>query len=994
MHGRRVSLPALLALSVAAALGGGTFALASRTPPPSSATTSSWECSAGLHQDWRCSPGVGQPYTKSLEKIGKHSKTMRKGLEHLMSEAMRKSQEELEEWEEEEEDLIPDYPDDPVLRNLPNLPKRDRPGAPLSGTIKSMADQDWVSRLTSLSSWPQDQRSLPKRPEEPVQDSSKVTEEEVSRSVLLSDWLKRAQKKASWINSETTDEPASELVGTRVHVIKDVTDSPEEEPFFDRQRRLYADDWIENTENQTSWAELEQEKKVPPPDRSFDSLINGKQPPDAPPEDERANKDMKLVGSITLGERPTDAPLVAKIPGSTPLLPSEKKQRPRGLGYSLLAHQASSPSQVAPEVKSIVPPVSVQLAQQRMPAFQMQLKQAQRQIPAEVPPVSAPVQVAPQVVSPPRVIQPGSLPDLEVTPAERLYKAAPQPAIPSSRPMPWQRHATPEQWQHAPSGTRMPETRSYPQAPAVFATADNINLPNAIQAEQALPPSPQTETAQQKIQLRSWSLKGQSMAQVVPAEIITPVPDRVHPTQQPEPEWPEPRYKAGERLAPSLPAYTSKATWPGMKNNQMLKQVQPEVRPNTLRNYRRPPPVSPKDIYRIATEEPPSAGRREYRKETPFTTSAKLQPKGPSSVDRLREKTNEPSAYLDLEPPRMEPAPLPRVMTGLQQVSIASQPRIIEQASVDDMLTAPSGSVSIQWLATTQPGKIYRLQQRYPLLEEATVVRFNSRGQTWHLLLTGVYPDMATARQALNSHEWKTIAKRLNPWTRPLSGLKKLEMVRTDQTILLSQNSRQNLPQGAYTIQWMQAENPEVLRNVREYYPQLSSAEIVMLSRKTGVQYVLIQGRFQNSQAVARILNQPQFQSLTKRLRPKSRPMASLKNSTQLIKRPVFTQVSLPMDRQTSNILMAPEGSYTIQWLAANQPQMLKKLQHRYPVLKSAQTVHFRRDERDWYVLVQGQYSSPGAAQQALNRPELQQLATKLRPWARSVSGLRQVAGS
>ena len=1019
MQGRRSPLPALLALSIAAALGSGTLALASRTKATGSAQTSSWECSAGLHQDWSCSPGVGEPYTKPLEHVRKYSKTMRSGLDHIMEQAVSPPMDIGLEEEEAEIDLIPDYPDDPILADLPDTafdPDTNKEYRPAPS--RSLVDSDWVSRLTSTASWPEDQSKLPEeRKQEPEPErlaSSEVTEEEVSRSVLLSDWLKRAQRKSSWMKREEAGDIAAELLSKRSQFISDATGQAPDKPIFDKEREVYADGWLDNVEEKAVWGELDEEIKTPSPDISVASLFNPQEdveaeqeievePAEAEPEDERTTHDMKLVGSVTLdgGEPTVEAPLVATVSDSTPLLPNEKKKfKPSGLGYNLLAHQAASQQKGKYGGKDAIPPLSVQIAQQTMPAFQMQMRQAQQQASEQAhfpqPQISLPAPANSETVQP-RLIQRGSLPDLEVTPAERLYRAAPQPAFPSNRQMPWKKHTAPEQWKHAPSGTQMPSTGSYAEGPAVFSSADNIPLPESAHYQQELPPSAQTEAAQQGLSVRSWSLTGENVAKVSPSKIVTPLPDRVMPRQQPEPDWPEPQYKARDRLAPNLPSYSSKALWPGADNNQMMKQAKPTVSPNTLRNYRRPPPVSPKDIYRLATDEPTSAGNnsyQNYQKETPFTQTAKKQPKGPSSIDRLREKTKEPTAAAEPNLPAPAPAPLPKVMTGLQQVSLNSSAQA--PATLDQMLKAPNGSVSIQWLATTQPGKIYSLQQRYPFLKDATVVRFKSQEQTWHLLLSGIFPDTRSARAALGSMEWRSIVKRLNPWTRPLSGLKKLDLIRAENYASppLGQRDNYSLPQGAYTIQWMKAGSPDVLRDIRGRFPQLTNAEIVMLSRKSNMQYVLIQGRYSDNQSVRQALNNPQLSNLAKHLQAKPRPMASLKNGTQLVNKPVFTHVSLPIDRQISNILMAPEGSYTIQWLAANKPRMLNQLKMRYPELDNAELVHFRRNEKDWYVLVQGQYASSYEAKQALERPELQQLARQLRPWARSVSGLRQVVGS
>ena len=70
--------------------------------------------------------------------------------------------------------------------------------------------------------------------------------------------------------------------------------------------------------------------------------------------------------------------------------------------------------------------------------------------------------------------------------------------------------------------------------------------------------------------------------------------------------------------------------------------------------------------------------------------------------------------------------------------------------------------------------------------------------------------------------------------------------------------------------------------------------------------------------------------------------------------------MSIPIDDSIQRLMQAPDGTYTIQWLAANKPNVLADLQYRYPELNDAVTVRFRRNDRDWYVLVQGQYPNSG----------------------------------
>ncbi|WP_281647703.1 hypothetical protein [Parendozoicomonas sp. Alg238-R29] len=992
MNGRKGSLPTLLALSVAAAIGSGSFAPASHSVTPLPSTyTASWECTAAMHQDWQCSSKPGQPYAENLEEIADKRSTLRGTFAHLMQQTFKNTQ--TTEVSQREK-LIERIAHSSIAKKIMEQ-------APLT---RSMADKDWVNRLSSRTSWPEDQDLLPGKREpraQPALTSREVSEEEVSRSVLLSDWLNRARKRAAWPTDGKTDEPASNLVGSRSHIASGLAETKKEKSVFNKERRLYADDWLDKAGQRTSWAEAEQAKKttnqeIEEAEEAVDGMVAANEQINEkglPADEQTDSPNMKLISSITLQD---DAAQMA----SGTALTSEEQQtgeitepeptppRPMGFGDRLLAHQASSSSNYQ---GGIAPPVSVQSAQMGMPSFQMQMAQNQN-LSSMQPSVPLPPQQPPQW-----------LPNLEVTPSERLAKAYPKQNQNPRRYMPWQRSATPEQWKNAPSGTAMPSHSFNSSRPAnTFVTPDDIPLPNGQPVQ--LPPSPQSETAQINTIGRSWSLSGQMIAQQAP-QVMNPVPEPVIVHNTEDTNWPEPQYTASSRLAPELPSYAGKPVWPGAHS---IPRTTPKAdsnvirrQPNNLRTYRRPPPVSPRDIYKLASaQEPTSAGPLQKSVPSPFHQPQQQKPKGPNSSDRLRESTREPAAAVEpkkAQPYKPQPSEPTNYLPGLQHASIT--PQVQRKASVNEMLHAPENSFSVQWLATTQPAQITRLKQHYPLLKDATVVRFLSNGQTWHILLSGIFPDIPSAMAYLRTEEFRDMTKRLNPWTRPLSGLKKLDLVRPNianaPVAAAKPSSEQKaLPQGQYTIQWMSAENPAVLKDLRNRFPQLTSAEVVMLNRSNKVQYLLIQGRFRSHQAVTDALQTPALSQLTRQMKPKARPMASLKHNTSIIRQPVFTQVSLPIDRQTSQILNAPDGSFTIQWLAAHKPKVLEKLKTKYPTLNTAETIHFRRNEKDWYVLVQGQYSSYRDAMNALNAPQFQELTGRLKPWTRKISGLRSAAGS
>lgn len=220
-------------------------------------------------------------------------------------------------------------------------------------------------------------------------------------------------------------------------------------------------------------------------------------------------------------------------------------------------------------------------------------------------------------------------------------------------------------------------------------------------------------------------------------------------------------------------------------------------------------------------------------------------------------------------------------------------------ATLETLLSAPDSFVSIQWLASTSADKLEQLKQRYPQLAQATTVPFFSQGQAWYLLLSGLYPDTATALAQLEQPQYQEMIRELWPWVRPLASLKKLDLsqgdVRTDRSqgkaktapsvvqvasAPSSTAAAPALPQGAYTIEWMRADAPAELWMLRRQHPQLASAEVTMLHRDGRTQYLLIQGRFAGRPQALTVLDAPQLAGLAQSLKPRLRAMASLKHRT------------------------------------------------------------------------------------------------------------------
>ena len=367
MKGRKGSLPTLLALSVAAAIGGGSFAPVSHSfssKSPEKTFTASWECTAAKHQDWKCSSRPGEPYADKLEHIASKRSSLRGSFANLMQTTIKKHTREVAVHLTEREDPRTKGPTpaiDPIYNNIPSLDHQqaldnaaiaeaaetalEEEKKHIEKTIpyRSLSETDWVSRLGSRSSWPEDQARLPERKEtRELLASDDVSEEEVGRSVLLSEWLSKAKKRSSW-----ADTPAGRGIsdddgkGERSIAMSRMMGKPA--PIFDRDRRLSADDWLEGVDTRTAWSEPTGRDEAEEAEEEILALS------DKPEDGEQV--DMTLVGSVTMPED-------GKADNSeTPLSPDEQmigdrvaqaepavevpEPAPVGFAERLLAHQAN-----------------------------------------------------------------------------------------------------------------------------------------------------------------------------------------------------------------------------------------------------------------------------------------------------------------------------------------------------------------------------------------------------------------------------------------------------------------------------------------------------------------------------------------------------------------------------------------------------------------------------------------------------------------------------
>ncbi|MCK5894501.1 MAG: hypothetical protein KAG53_08890 [Endozoicomonadaceae bacterium] len=369
------------------------------------------------------------------------------------------------------------------------------------------------------------------------------------------------------------------------------------------------------------------------------------------------------------------------------------------------------------------------------------------------------------------------------------------------------------------------------------------------------------------------------------------------------------RYRADERMAPSLPKYNVESVWPktvavsiaqqklnsAYARTSMLNQSPPILSNDRFKHAFDPPAAAPpksKQVKAVAATMPVNSIERfKLKAAEPDTVKSSYQPR--ASRPSVASPTTAPT-YDRYEQPvdnRYRKVPNAEGKSNHQSADKAYiQPsqyaggaaQTIKPMGVERFLNAPKSNLTIQWLATTQPAQIMRLQQRFPALRDASVVSFRQQGKIWHVLLSGIYPDKRSANQMLSQKSWKHIVRILNPWARSLGGLHKLDLILPKTTPQSQERYSPAFPQGEYTIQWASARTIEEIREIQASYPQLSGADAIEVSGRNGVSYALVQGRYQNNLTAMDVLRQPRLAKLANDLHSMIRSMASIKNSRLL----------------------------------------------------------------------------------------------------------------
>lgn len=212
-----------------------------------------------------------------------------------------------------------------------------------------------------------------------------------------------------------------------------------------------------------------------------------------------------------------------------------------------------------------------------------------------------------------------------------------------------------------------------------------------------------------------------------------------------------------------------------------------------------------------------------------------------------------------------------------------------------------------------------------------------------------------------------------------------------------------------FTIEWMSASRKAPLERIQSRYNELQDTQIIHYQSNNQSRYALVSLLFTDRDDALDALLMPSLAKVSARFAPKVRQVAYLQSLAgvenqltaervnerpQIARDPMaektyLADLSRQVDQYRQKSALSGQNSYTIQWFSASNPQAIDKLKQRFPELASANTVHIKRNQKDWYVLVQGQYRTSEEAIKALQSPAMKNIAMILHPWTRPLSSLK-----
>ncbi len=227
-----------------------------------------------------------------------------------------------------------------------------------------------------------------------------------------------------------------------------------------------------------------------------------------------------------------------------------------------------------------------------------------------------------------------------------------------------------------------------------------------------------------------------------------------------------------------------------------------------------------------------------------------------------------------------------------------------------------------------------------------------------------------------------------------------------EQSVLASAGDVLTANPERFTIEWMSASRKATLERVQSRYNELQDTQIIHYQSNNQSRYALVSMLFTDRTDAADALLEPSLAKVSARFAPKVRQVGYLQSLTgvesqlasgQLIaaskttEKDYLADLTQQVDQYRQKGELPGPNSYTIQWFSSSDRQAIDKLKRRFPELAAAKTVHISRNQKDWYVLVQGQYKTSEEAIEALQSPAMKSIAMILHPWTRPLNPLKRL---
>lgn len=347
----------------------------------------------------------------------------------------------------------------------------------------------------------------------------------------------------------------------------------------------------------------------------------------------------------------------------------------------------------------------------------------------------------------------------------------------------------------------------------------------------------------------------------------------------------------------------------------------------------------------------------------------------------LPEQANPQEMYVSITPAYRSRIPQQHVPKNvdynIQGKPVSLAPEYREQRDYEEsepsrpsmnVLTANPKSYTIEWMNASRKASLERARLRYSELKNTQIIHYQRDSRNRYALVSMLFVNRSEALDALLTPSLSRVSARFSPKVRQVAYLQSLVGTTPQATHEWTNSGREP---SIDKRQWISQDDPGEKTYIvhRENFDQQPVKARSMPSNEVDTPAI-------HQPAVAHSI--PDRNQLLR-----VNPGYQLDNN-------YYEHEQHNKNEPVNALLNSPEDSYTIQWFAASNRQTIDKLKQRFPELASAVTVHVQRNQKDWYILVQGQYRNSQEAIRAMKSPAMKNIALILHPWTRPLESLKK----